>query len=331
MKLVSFDLPSPLGSETRIGALLSPDRIVDLASAWRWRLIARDGLSKEGAARLSAALLPADMVAFIENGAMGRDAAEAALDYAAGADPIAADGAVLVHAAADLRLRAPVPKPPLIRDFMAFETHLKNIYPKLGREIPPQWYELPVYYKGNPAAVGGPDATVPMPNYATKMDYEFEFAAVIGKGGSDIAPERAMEHIYGYMIYNDLSAREIQQREMSVGLGPAKGKDFNQGHVFGPWLVTADEVPDPYALDMRAEINGQVWCEASSASMHWRFEQMIAHASRNETVRAGEIFGSGTVGNGSAMEKGEVLMPGDEIALSIAGLGRLVTRIGPTA
>lgn len=327
MRLVSYELSTVTGPLTRIGAVLPDGRFADLQSAYR-AVLGDNGASREGAARLAAATIPSDMVAFIQNGVTALDAAQSALDWVTAKDEVGPDGATLVFAPGAVKLLAPIPRPPLIRDFMAFEQHLKNIYPKLGREIPPQWYELPVYYKGNPSAVGADGDLVPMPAYATNMDFEFEFAAVIGKGGSNIQRADAASHIYGYMLYNDFSAREIQQREMSVGLGPAKGKDFEKGHVFGPWLVTADEIPDIYALRMQASVNGQPWCDTSTSTMHWRFDQMIAHASMNEMLVAGEIFGSGTVGGGSAAEVGKSLAKGDKVVISIDRLGTLSNAIG---
>ena len=324
MRLVSFELPTPAGAITRIGAVLPDGRYADLQSAYR--AVLSGSASKEGAARLAAATVPSDMVAFIENGRIALDAAQSALDWVAANGDSFAD-TTLAFAPGAVKLLAPIPRPPLIRDFMAFETHLKNIYPKLGRDIPPEWYNLPIYYKGNPSAVGADGDAIEMPVYATNMDFEFEFAAVIGKGGTNIPREDAMSHIFGYMIYNDFSAREIQQREMSVGLGPAKGKDFERGHVFGPWLVTADEIPDIYALRMQATVSGQPWCDTSTSTMHWRFDQMIAHASTNEKVVAGEIFGSGTVGGGSAAEMGKTLGRGDEVILTMDRLGTLTNRI----
>lgn len=327
MRLVSYELVTVTGPQTRIGAVLPDGRYADLQSAYR-AMLGDNGASREGAARLAAATIPSDMVGFIQNGVTALDAAQSALDWVTAKDETGPDGATLVFAPAAVKLLAPVPRPPLIRDFMAFETHLKNIYPKLGREIPPQWYELPVYYKGNPSAVGADGDLVPMPAYATNMDFEFEFAAVIGRGGSNIQRDKAMGHIFGYMVYNDFSAREIQQREMSVGLGPAKGKDFEKGHVFGPWLVTADEIPDIYALRMQATVSGQPWCDTSTSTMHWRFDQMIAHASMNEMLVAGEIFGSGTVGGGSAAEVGKTLAKGDKVVLTMDRLGTLSNVIG---
>jgi len=325
MRLVSFELPTPAGALTRIGAVLADGRYADLQSAYR-AVLSDTGTSKEGAARLASATIPSDMVAFIENGVTALDAARSALDWVAANGDQFSD-ATLAFTPSAVKLLAPIPRPPLIRDFMAFETHLKNIYPKLGREIPPEWYNMPIYYKGNPSAVGADGDAIEMPVYATNMDFEFEFAAVIGKGGTNIKREDAMSHIFGYMIYNDFSAREIQQREMSVGLGPAKGKDFERGHVFGPWLVTADEIPDIYALRMQATVSGQPWCDTSTSTMHWRFDQMIAHASTNEKIVAGEIFGSGTVGGGSAAEMGKTLGRGDEVVLTMDRLGTLTNRI----
>lgn len=220
-----------------------------------------------------------------------------------------------------------VPEPPLLRDFMAFEQHLRNIYPGLGREIPPQWYEFPAYYKGNPAATGAHGDDVAMPSYADTLDLEFEVAAVIGREAVDVPAERARNHIAGWCIWNDFSAREMQARELAVGLGPAKGKDFISAHVLGPVLVTADEVPDPYALAMQARVDGEVWTQGTTGDMHWSFEQMIEHASRSERLRVGEVIGSGTVGGGSGAEQGRWLEAGAQVELEVERLGVLRNRV----
>lgn len=328
MKLVTFEVSTVFGPAVRIGAVDGEGGFVDLqASYTHW--LASLGAAPEAAGRIAAAVFPADMVGFIGGGQAALDAARQALDWAAssgagtvGAPPVRYDpGAV--------RLRPPVPRPPLLRDFMAFETHLKNIYPKLGREIPPEWYTMPVYYKGNPGSLGAHGEDVPVPDWVEngELDYEFELALVIGTAGQDIPRERALDHVFGYMIYNDFSERVIQAREMSVGLGPAKGKDFHNAHVFGPCLVTKDEIADPYDLAMTCRVNGEVRCEENSGSLHWRYEDLIAHASRNEGVAVGEIFGTGTVGNGSGAERGEFLQRGDVIELEVAGLGALRNRV----
>jgi len=328
MKLVSFKVPTPMGTSVRLGALRQDSLIADLQSAYRAHLQSERHLPHGAATRLSMAMIPSDMVAFIENGDLALDAAEQALSWIDQEGLVDQDGLALTFAKSSVQVLAPIPRPPLIRDFMAFEQHLKNIYPRLGRDIPQEWYNLPVYYKGNPGSVGADGDTVAMPPYASSMDFEFEFAAVIGKPGINIPRERAMAHVYGYMIYNDFSAREIQQREMSVGLGPAKGKDFQRGHVLGPYLVTADEIPDVYALRMTATVNDEHWCTTSTAGMHWRFDQMIEHASMGEMLAVGEVFGSGTCAGGSAAEVGRSLSKGDVVSLEMERLGRLTNTIG---
>jgi 2-keto-4-pentenoate hydratase/2-oxohepta-3-ene-1,7-dioic acid hydratase in catechol pathway len=318
MRLVSFELPSTMGPQIRTGALDADGLIIDLAAAHRLKLL-EEGLAPEAAARVSGALLPGDMVGLIEGGARSLDAAREALDWAAA--NVASLNDITVNGA---RLRAPIPRPPMLRDFMGFEQHLRNIYPKLGRDIPPEWYKLPVYYKGNPGSLATHGDAIAIPSYGgDTLDIEFELALVIGRGGRDIPPARAREHIFGYMIYNDFSERNIQAREMSVGLGPAKGKDFLGGHCLGPALVTADEVPDIYNLRMIARVNGDVWCDTNSGTIHWTFEQMIAHASTDETLRPGEVLGSGTVGGGSGTERGTLLRRGDVVELEVERLGIL--------
>lgn len=323
MRLLSFkssgDWLSPVrvGAETELG-------IVDLHLASLLRFETDDRLPIEVAQRFADALVPTDMTDFVAGGERTLTAARESLEWVA-SNPGAASRA---RFDADGILRLPVvPKPPLIRDFMGFEKHLSNIYPRLGREIPPEWYELPIYYKGNPQSVGAHGEDIAIPSYSDEMDFEFEIAAVIGRGGMNIPRDEAMSHIYGFTIYNDFSARDIQRREMAVGLGPAKGKDFNKAHVFGPCLVTIDEIGDIYEKRTEGRVNGEVWSSGRMSDMHWRFEDMIAHASMDETLHSGEILGSGTVGDGSAAERGEKLKPGDRVELYVEGIGTLVNRV----
>lgn len=327
MKLVSFRVATPIGSEIRIGAVDGGGRYVDLRSAYLGYLVG-EGLTLEASTRIASALLPSDMVAFIEGQDVSLQAARDAVAWAAdiGSEVDVNIGTVR-HDPTAVTLLAPIPRPPLLRDFMAFETHLKNIYPRLGREIPAEWYNLPVYYKGNVGSVGTHGDDMPMPSYTQELDYEFELGMVIAKGGIDIPREQALDHVFGFMIYNDFSARAIQAREMSVGLGPAKGKDFYNAHVFGPWLVTKDEIKDIYGMRMSCRVNDEVRCEESSGSMYWKFEDLIVHASTAERIVPGEIFGSGTVGNGSGAEIGRSLRSGDVVELEIEGLGLLRNRV----
>jgi 2-keto-4-pentenoate hydratase/2-oxohepta-3-ene-1,7-dioic acid hydratase in catechol pathway len=192
MRLVSFELPSIMGPQLRTGALDPDGLIVDLQAAHRLSLI-DEGLSPEAAARLARALLPGDMVELIEGGARSLDAAREALDWAATHPAWLND--VIVNGA---RLRAPIPRPPMLRDFMGFEQHLLNIFPKLGREIPPEWYKLPVYYKGNPGSIATHGDDIPIPSYGGEvLDIEFELAFVIGRGGRNIPASRARDNIFG--------------------------------------------------------------------------------------------------------------------------------------
>jgi 2-keto-4-pentenoate hydratase/2-oxohepta-3-ene-1,7-dioic acid hydratase in catechol pathway len=176
MRLVSFEIATPLGRATRTGAVDAEGRYVNLNAAYRARLVARGALNTEAAHRIAAALVPDDMRAFVENGDYALEAARLALERVTAEGELGPDGATLVNAPKQVRLLAPIPRPPLIRDFMGFEEHLKNIFPRLGRDIPSQWYEMPVYYKGNPSSVGADGDVIELPSYADSLDFEFEFA-----------------------------------------------------------------------------------------------------------------------------------------------------------
>jgi 2-keto-4-pentenoate hydratase/2-oxohepta-3-ene-1,7-dioic acid hydratase in catechol pathway len=244
---------------------------------------------------------------------------------------------------ADVRLLAPIPRPRQIRDCMLFEKHVKQAMEQIARSqfgllgkllvalgmirIPKIWYEQPIYYKANRFSVIGPDQDVTWPAYSEMMDFECEMGIIIGRAGADISKEKAGEHIFGYLIFNDMSARDTQFMEMKGRLGPAKGKDFDTGNIMGPWLVTKDEIPDPYNLTMIARVNGEEWGRGNSGDMHHRFEDLIAHVSRSETLYPGEFLGSGTVGDGCGLEHGRFLKPGDVIELEISNLGVLKNRI----
>ena len=251
---------------------------------------------------------------------------------------------------ADVRLLAPLPRPQQIRDFMCFETHVRQSIRSIVRlramaagedperaletaeaagqlEVPAVWYERPVYYKANRFAVGHPGDTVTWPVYSRLMDYECELACIIGQGGRDIRKDDAREHIFGYTIFNDLSARDAQSAEMGGQLGPAKGKDFDKANIFGPWVVTADEFDPAQGHAMRVFVNGEQRSEGNSKDMHWGFADLIAYVSQSESLHPGEILGSGTVGNGCGLELMRFLENGDEITLEIDGIGRLTNRV----
>ena len=245
-----------------------------------------------------------DMIAFIEAGAP-------------------ANGGERVTGA---RLLAPL-MPRTLRDFLAFEGHLKNAYRNLGRDIPQEWYEVPAYYKGMPDTVVGPDTEVTWPAYSDELDHELELAAVIGRTVKDVAPQDAAGCIFGYTIWNDLSARDTQRREVPVGMGPGKAKDWDGSNVLGPCIVTADEF-DPGDATMRVRVNGELWGEDTSAHMHHTFADMVVYASRSQTLRPGEVIGSGTAAGGSGLELGRSLREGDVVELEVEGIGVLRNHIG---
>jgi fumarylacetoacetate (FAA) hydrolase len=213
-----------------------------------------------------------------------------------------------------VRRRFPDGQPPSVRDFMAFEEHVRNARASLGLEVPPAWYELPVFYFSNPAAIYGHGDAVPKPADSEMLDYELELACVIGDGGR---PE-------GFTIMNDWSARDLQAREMAVGLGPAKGKDFATS--LGPELVSPEELPADLDLRALARVNGEVRTDSRTGGMHWSWEQILSQAARNTSgLQAGDVLGSGTVGRGCILEHGDGrwLRPGDVVELEVEGIGVL--------
>ncbi len=285
--------------------------------------------------------LPAfeSMLALIEGGTA---ALEMARGLAATPDPAA------LHSLDAVTLRSPVPVPPQIRDFLMFEEHLINSF-RVARKlraasasdpeealremeekgmlaVPEVFYQQPIYYKANRFSVIGSGEDVIWPGYANLLDYELELGCFLQGHARDVTAEQAREHIFGYSIFNDVSARDAQVLEMGGQLGPAKGKDFDTGNVIGPWIVTADEL-DPYDLTMVARVNGEEWSRNSSRTIHWSFEQAIAHVSRSETIHPGEFFGSGTVGGGCGLELERFLSPGDVVELEVEGIGVLRNRI----
>lgn len=234
-------------------------------------------------------------------------------------------GETIWYPSDSVQITAPLPNPPSLRDFIAFEEHIAATSKKRGQPIPPEWYKAPVYYKGNHRTIIGPDEDLPWPLNTTKLDYELELACVIGSIGQDIPEREAHNYIAGYTIMNDFSARDIQFQEMACRLGPAKGKDF--ATALGPCLVTPDDISDLGALTMVARVNGEEWSRGRFGKIHWSFAQMIAHVSRGEMIYPGDVFGSGTVGGGCGLEMDRYLQPGDMVELEIQPIGVLRTKV----
>ena len=245
-------------------------------------------------------------------------------------------------------LLAPLPRPRQMRDGMSFETHILQsargsravaalatggaaafeaaMAAPLGA-LPAVFRKLPISYITNRMTVRGPDSTVKWPRYSRVMDYELEFGVVTRRTRADIPVGEAASHIFGYTIFNDFSARDIQALEMEGRLGPAKGKSFDGGNVLGPWIVTPDEIGDPQNLAVEVRVNGQTRSRGRTAGMLFTFEQILAHISQDETIHAGEFFGSGTVGNCCGLELGRFLEHGDVIELEVENIGILKNRV----
>jgi 2-keto-4-pentenoate hydratase/2-oxohepta-3-ene-1,7-dioic acid hydratase in catechol pathway len=267
----------------------------------------------------------ASMLALIEAGPTGLDRARAVVRSWPQAAEVALAGTTLM---------SPLPVPPQMRDCLVFEQHLVNAtaqWEKMtgrpAQPVPAVWYERPTWYKCNRFSFVGHDSDVIWPPYAELMDFECELAMVIGRKGKDIPVERALDHIFGFTIFNDFSARDVQIVERPLGMGPMKGKDFDTGNVLGPWIVTRDEIGDPQNLKMEARVNGERWGGGNSKDMHHSFAAILAFVTRSETVHPGELIASGTVPTGCGLELGRFLKPGDVIELEIEKIGVLRNRI----
>jgi 2-keto-4-pentenoate hydratase/2-oxohepta-3-ene-1,7-dioic acid hydratase in catechol pathway len=278
-------------------------------------------------------------------GETGLEAVRLGLDglLALGARAAASPGVPL----ADVRLLPPV-EAPTVRDFVAFEEHVEGMVRSVsdGAVVVPEWYEAPTFYFTNPYALVGSGADVAVPPGCSVLDFELEVAAVVGAAGTNLDPATAADHVIGYTILNDWSARDLQRREMRVSLGPAKGKDF--ASTLGPWLVTADEVADRHDPDgflrllLTVEVNGVEVGRDLLSNMGWPFGDLVAYASRGTWVRPGDVLGSGTCGNGGCL--GELwgrrgrqdpppLRPGDVVTMTVEGIGTISNRVvaGPAA
>lgn len=225
------------------------------------------------------------------------------------------------------KLEAPLDKIATYRDFYAHEKHVQTGFKKRNEEIPPAWFEIPAYYKGATTGFLGNDDEILWPSYTDVLDYELELGMIVGRDGINIKETNAHQHIFGFTILNDISARDIQRKEMSIRLGPAKGKDFCS--IIGPVIVTFDEFQntEPNLL-MTAKINGQEWSRGHSGDSRYSWAQMIEHVAKDEWVVAGDLFGSGTVGTGCGLELEKWIKPGDTIELEIEKIGKLTNKVG---
>ncbi|MGH2755939.1 MAG: fumarylacetoacetate hydrolase family protein [Actinomycetota bacterium] len=233
------------------------------------------------------------------------------------------------YSAPDVRLLSPLDLVASLRDFLAFEDHVIRGAKRRGTDVPDYWYEAPIYYKGNRRATIGPEDEVVWPRYTQHLDFELELAMIVGRRGRDVTKEDAPNHIFGFTVFNDFSARDVQAKEVGAWLGPSKGKDF--ANAFGPCIVTTDEVGAEPDLEMICRVNGEEWGRGRSSTIHWSWADMIAHVSNTEDIYPGDVYGSGTPGGCCGLDLGRKLAPVDVVELEIERIGILRNRIGRPA
>ena len=301
---------SPDGPVLRL-VVVHPDerRVVDLAAAEAARL-RRTGALDEAARRVAAALFPSSMSGAIALGDGFRAAAEVADAQAESDASLSFD---------EVQWAAPL-DPPMIRDSLTFPAHMRQIADLVGPPAP-QFFKTPGFFKGSTATVYGPDAEVPYPSTGEQVDYELEIGLVVGKSGRNLTPDDAQECLFGLTIFNDFSVRDIQGREMSMGMGPQKAKDWAFG--IGPWITTMDELPPITELEFSVTVNGELRAVGDPEGMFWSPAELLAYVSIADRLQPGDLIGTGTVGNGSGFEIGRFLEPGDTLELTVEGIGTL--------
>jgi len=345
MRYYTFAVDSPLGAATRIGAETG-GVLVDLTAACAAWFADR---GEPDAAEYARFLVPPDMVGYLSRGEKAQLAVANSLrliaDRAGEGNVVAPGGERILYAFDEVRLLAPVPRPPVIRDASAFLGHVR-----FGKECvsgardiadvpadapgPEMFYKLPPYFHQSGATVAGPYDPIVKPRFTEQLDFEFEFGVYIGRKGINIAPDEAAGYIAGYTIYNDVSARDIQFQEMQLYLGPAKGKNFEGSNIMGPCLVTPDEI-DPYDLRMVVRVNGEVVVDDHSSGMYHRFPRIIEFISQEEYLYPGDFIASGTCDHGTCMTSTlkRWLKVGDVVEMEMQGIGVIRNEVvsGPRA
>ncbi len=318
MRLVTFEA----GSTTPRFGVLDGETVVEPGPVLQAEARQRAGETAAGRAPEVAT----EMVAFFESGDAGLDHARRALETARAWQERAATltdaaGGRVVHAAGDVRLLAPVPRPRRVRDYLTYTEHAAGS----GLAVPPAFEAMPICYKCNVETIVGPDVPLLWPSYTDQLDFELELGFFTSGGGRNLTPEQAQHRLAGVTIFNDVSARDIQFFEMSLTIGPSKGKDFCTA--MGPCVLTMDEV-DEWSIDMSARVNGEVWASGSTKERQFSFAEVLAWASLDEEVHPGEFFGLGTVGGGCGLELDRWIQPGDVVELEASGVGVLRNVVG---
>ncbi len=326
MKVCTYKRPSPIGELKRLGLFFDDKTIIDVNLLWQTEFSRQGYYNAEGRAEIFAPKSLAQFLRIHQAAAipMLQDTLELYKKLAK--EGITHCGFHL-HDAKDTTFAAPLDEIAMYRDFFAHEKHVKKGFEKRNEPVPEAWYEIPAYYKGGNTGFIGHDEIIPWPHYSQQLDYELELGVVIGRDGKNVKAKDIKKHIFGFTILNDISARDIQRKEMSIRLGPAKGKDWCS--IMGPVIVTFDEFnyEEPNLL-MTAAVNGVEWSRGQSGDSHYSWGEMIEHMGMEEWIRATDFIGSGTVGTGCGLELDKWIQPGDLLELTIDKIGTLKNIVG---
>lgn len=326
MKVCTFKRPTPFGEVKRLGLFFDEKTLIDVNLLWARAFKVQGFYDPQNRAQMFA---PPSLAQFLK---IHQDASIPMLQESRELfEKLSQDGhtdvAFHLYDAKDIRFEAPLDEINMYRDFYAHEKHVRKGFEKRNEEVPAAWYEIPAYYKGGNTGFIGQDEIIPWPFYSQQLDYELELGVVIGRDGKNIKASEVKKHIFGFTILNDISARDIQRKEMSIRLGPAKGKDWCSA--MGPVIVTFDEFnyeePD---LLMTAAVNGEEWSRGKSGDSHYSWGEMIEHMTMEEWTLATDFIGSGTVGTGCGLELDKWIKPGDLLELSIERIGTLKNIVG---
>jgi 2-keto-4-pentenoate hydratase/2-oxohepta-3-ene-1,7-dioic acid hydratase in catechol pathway len=326
MRVCTYKRPTPFGIQKRLGLFFDEKTLIDVNLLWEAEFARQGFYAPEKRALMFA---PPSLAQFLK---IHQDAAIPMLQdsielYKKLAQIGHTEVAFHLFDVQDLTYNAPLDEIGMYRDFYAHEKHVKKGFEKRKEEVPAAWYEIPAYYKGGNTGFIGNNEIIPWPYYSQQLDYELELGVVIGRDGKNVKAKDIKKHIFGFTILNDISARDIQRKEMSIRLGPAKGKDWCS--IMGPVIVTFDEFnyQEPNLL-MTASVNGEEWSRGQSGDSHYSWGEMIEHMGMEEWIRATDFIGSGTVGTGCGLELDKWIKPGDLLELSIEKIGTLKNIVG---
>lgn len=323
MKLLTYFVSEDPHRVPRLGMLDDSEKLVIGLQRAHHAFVS--DLYRTSSHALSEALF-GSMQTFIETGEFGMDQVKQVVSWLDGKPLEYLQETLIAKTLSSVTVMPPLPRPVSVRDCLTFHDHAAAGYERRASEMPSQWFEIPIHYRTSHTSIAGAEDPIIWPSYSSWLDFELELAMVTSRGGTNIRVEDAHEYIFGYTIFNDVSARDTQYNEMPLNLGPAKGKSFKNANIFGPYLVTADAF-DPRDLTAWVRVNGEEWSRTTSARMEHSFEEILAYISADEEIHPGEIIASGTFPNSCGVDIGRRIELGDLIELHIEGIGTLRNRV----